>query len=221
VSIVIDDFGVDLEIARKFATLPFPINFSILPHQRYSRAIARLAHAHNHEVLLHLPMEPQGFPKVNPGKGALLLSMSNGRMKKALQSSLDSHPYISGVNNHMGSRFTEHEHSMEVVLKELKRKGLYFLDSRTSKRTLGLSLAQKLRVPSAGRDIFLDHVRTETFIRSQIKKLIRKAKVQGRAIGIGHPYDVTLRVLTHEAGRFRQQNIEVIPLKTLIGNRFR
>lgn len=215
-AIVIDDFGIDYEAAKKFVSLPVPITFSILPYQRHSRAIARLAHENHKEVLLHLPMEPQSYPRTNPGKGALLLSMSPGRMRSTLREALTSTPYISGVNNHMGSRFTEDEKCMQLVLEELKKRGLYFLDSRTSPRSQGCRTAERLHMPACSRDIFLDHVQTETFVRSQIQKLIRKAKIEGTAVAIGHPHEVTHRVLAEEAHRFRRDNIRVISLGKLI-----
>jgi len=215
-AIVIDDFGVDLRAAERFASLSIPVTFSILPNERHSRRIAHIAHAQNREVILHMPMEPRGYPKVNPGKGALLLSMSDRSIRSALRTALDSHPYISGVNNHMGSRFTEDEAAMRVVLRELEHEGLYFLDSRTTPRSLGFSLAERLHMPAGSRDVFLDHEITETFVRSQIRQLIRKAKIQGSAIAIGHPHEVTYRVLRHDQYLFQEENIQVVPLGDLV-----
>lgn len=216
VAIVIDDFGPSLDAARKFVSLPIPVTFSILPHQSQSREIARLAHSQGREVLLHLPMQPIDYPKVDPGPGALLLSMSETTIQEKIRSALDSHPYIAGVNNHMGSRFTEDREYMELVLKELNRRGLYFLDSHTSARSLGHSLGRKLRMPTGQRDIFLDHTVSEKFISSQIEQLIRKAKIQGSAIAIGHPHAETIRVLHKKAKRFQEENIEVVSLGKLI-----
>ncbi|NLI82448.1 MAG: hypothetical protein GX443_12310 [Deltaproteobacteria bacterium] len=216
IAIVIDDFGLDLEVAKKFLKIPLPLTFSILPHQKYSREIAELAYSHHHEVILHLPMQPQGYPMKNPGKGALLTSMSHELLKKAISSALEVSPHFTGVNNHMGSRFTEDRHGMHVFLRELKEKGLYFLDSSTSPRSVGLALAEELQVPTAKRDIFLDHVPTEDFVRSQIATLIRKARTEGKAVAIGHPYDVTLKVLTQEANRFRDEGVAVLSAGELI-----
>ena len=123
VAIVIDDFGPNLEIAKRFLELPIAITFSILPHQRYSQEIAELAHANHRQVILHMPMEPQGYPKVQPGKGALLLSMSREAVQQSLNNALDATPHVTGINNHMGSRFTENAALMKTVLDDAKSDG--------------------------------------------------------------------------------------------------
>lgn len=210
VAIVIDDFGLNLEMAKRFLTIPLAITFSVLPFQTHSEEIARLAGSHGHEVILHLPMEPQQYPRINPGTGALLVSMSPESIQRAVRTALDACPNVSGVNNHMGSRFTQNPASMRVVLSELQRRGLYFLDSFTTDKSVGYSLARQLNLPSIRRDIFLDHTPTERFVRGQIVQLIRRAKIQGSAVAIGHPYKSTYKVLAEEAGRFKKEGIAVV-----------
>ncbi|MDY0041892.1 MAG: divergent polysaccharide deacetylase family protein, partial [Desulforhabdus sp.] len=216
VAIVIDDFGRNLEIAKKFLNIPLPLTFSVLPFQAHSEEIVRLASSRGHEVILHVPMEPRGYPRIDPGPGALLVSMSPDKIQQALRTALDAYPRISGVNNHMGSRFTEKTDSMRLVLTELGRRDLYFLDSYTSDKSVGYSLARKLNVASRRRDIFLDHTHTEGYVRSQIRQLIRKAKIQGSALAIGHPHDCTYKVILEEAERFKREGIAVVPSGKLI-----
>ncbi len=216
VAIVIDDFGQDLKMAKEFLDIPLPITFSVLPHQPHSKEIARLAHSRGREVLLHMPMEPRGYPQVDPGKGALLLSMNAQAIESSLRTALDTSPFFRGVNNHMGSRFTESAPAMELVLRELAQRDMFFLDSRTSASSMGVFAARKLQVPTGRRDVFLDHVQTEGFVRSQIDKLIAKAKTRGSAIAIGHPYPCTLKVLKEQAGRFAQEGIAVVPCGELM-----
>ena len=179
-----------------------------------------MAHAQHREVILHVPMQPQGYPMNNPGKGALLVSMSSDAVRKNLQTAFDTSPHFTGINNHMGSRFTENPGPMKVLLTELRQRGLYFLDSSTSPKSVGYSLAQELQVPSRKRDIFLDHTPSEEFVRSQINQLIRKAKIEGSAVAIGHPHEVTLRVLTKEAKRFQEEGIAVVSSAELMLNSF-
>ncbi|MGV8073887.1 MAG: divergent polysaccharide deacetylase family protein [Syntrophobacteraceae bacterium] len=216
VAIVIDDFGQNAEVAGKFLTIPIPLTFAVLPYEAHSKEIAELAHSNHHEVLLHIPMEPKGFPKVNAGPGSLLLTMTGDAVRKSFKTAMDFSPYISGVNNHMGSRFTEDSDRMKVVLSEVHYRGLYFLDSYTSPQSVGCSVARELNMPYLRRDVFLDHSRSEAFIRSQLNTLIRKAKVQGAALAIGHPHEITLQVLMQEASRFEKEGIAVVPAKELV-----
>ncbi|OIQ01475.1 MAG: hypothetical protein AUK55_01495 [Syntrophobacteraceae bacterium CG2_30_61_12] len=216
VAIVIDDFGRDLEMAREFIRLPFPVTLSILPRQPHSREIAELAHRHQRQVMLHLPMEPRGYPKTNPGSGALLLAMSEAEIVRTMNLDLDNSPYAVGVNNHMGSGFTEHADKMRIVIRELQRRRLFFLDSFTSARSIGLSLAEQAGLPARRRDIFLDHEQSPQFLNRQLKQLLRQAKIQGSAVAIGHPHALTLNVLREHAELFAAERIEVVALSELM-----
>lgn len=216
VAIVIDDFGHDVKIARKFINLPLAMTFSILPHLPHTAEIAALAAAHGHEVMLHMPMEPHGYPKIDPGRGALLVAMKPQEMVHEIDRALRENPYARGINNHMGSKFTEDAQAMRVVLRHLKERGFYYLDSYTSAHSVGMAVAQELGMPCVKRDIFLDHEPTEAFVRRQLGELIRRAKVEGQAVGIGHAHPVTLKILEHEAETLEKEGIEVVPLKKLL-----
>lgn len=215
-AIVIDDFGNDLEIAKKFLELPIPITFSVIPDQKYTAQIAQLAHAHNRQVILHLPMEPLGYPQNNPGVGALLLSMSSETIENKVKSAFDSSPYFAGMNNHMGSRFTQNPTAMRIVLTEVQRRGLFFFDSSTSPQSVAYSEAKQMQLPCIRRDIFLDHDPSLTAIRSQIRTLIRRAQVEGMATAIGHPRLATWRILASESQSFSKERISVVPLGELV-----
>lgn len=217
-AIVIDDFGTDVRIAEAFLAVPLALTFSVLPHQTHSQEIADTVHARGHEVLLHLPMEPHGYPQVNPGHGALLASMSTDKMLESLQLALAAVPHASGVNNHMGSTFTERAEPMKLVLSEIHRRGLYFLDSFTTPRSTACALADEMRMPCERRHIFLDHEETEDFVQAQVSRLIRSAKLQGNAVAIGHPHACTLQVLKQEAARFQKERVAVVPLRQIVAN---
>ncbi|MFZ2446978.1 MAG: divergent polysaccharide deacetylase family protein [Syntrophobacteraceae bacterium] len=216
VAIVIDDFGRDLESAKKFLSLPFPVTFSVLPFQAHSAEIARLAHSEGREVILHLPMEPQGYPRPDPGRGALLLSMSGDAIRSAMGSALDVSPYFRGVNNHMGSKMTENPKAMKTVLEELNRRGLFFLDSCTSSKSRAWVVAREMKMPGRRRDIFLDHNPSADSVRAQISKLIRKARAEGTALAIGHPHQATLKALREASGEFGKHGVKIVPASELM-----
>ena len=198
VAIIIDDFGYDSVIARKFSELGVEITFSILPFSPQRNKIARIAHEKNFEIMLHLPLEPFEYPRVNPGPGVLLASMSPDSLIAQLKKDLDSVPYIRGVNNHMGSRVTTISTKMYQIFSILKKRDLFFIDSRTSRDSLCKPSARLLKIQFGERDVFLDHAVDPDSIRKQIRRLIRLAQHQGEAIGIGHPHKTTYRVLREE-----------------------
>jgi len=195
VAIIIDDFGYDLNLAKRFMALDTKLTCAVLPHSVYFRQIAEQAQKEGHEVMLHQPMEPNEYPMIDPGPGALLSSMSPDERIKQLNANIDLIPGVCGVNNHMGSKTTTMSDEMNQVFTVLKKRGLFFIDSRTTAATLSMSSARLFKVPFAERDVFLDHVRNASEIRAQVEHLINIAEVHGKALGIGHPYEVTYEVL--------------------------
>jgi polysaccharide deacetylase 2 family uncharacterized protein YibQ len=190
---------------------------SVLPHQAHSREIAELAHRKGREVILHLPMEPLDS-RENPGRGALLLSMSGDEIRRNISAALDTSPYFDGVNNHMGSRMTRDVQIMKTVLLELKGRDLFFLDSMTTNESKGWKVAMELKMPTLKRDVFLDDNPSADAVRSQISRLVKIAKVRGTALAIGHPHEATLKALQEVAGHFREEGIEVVAARDLMNH---
>ena len=215
-AIVIDDLGHDGRLARRFLKIDGHLSFSVLPYGTFSGSIARRIHLAGRDLLLHLPMEPKGYPEVDPGAGALLIDMPKGELVRTLRKNLDSIPHIDGVNNHMGSRFCEYEQKMRVVMNELKKRDLFFLDSRTTSRTKAYSVALQLNLPAAKRDVFLDNIQTSHAIRGQMRRLIQLAKLKGQAIGIAHPNETTLKVLKEVIPELPGQGVKLVPVSHLV-----
>ena len=215
-AIVIDDLGQNPAHIRRLSDMGIPMTVSILPHLPYSRSTALRAAEANMEILLHLPMEPFDFPEKRPGPGALLVEMTDGEMREQLLKNFDVVPGAVGVNNHMGSRLTADGRAMEILMKELKKRGLLFLDSKTSPRSLAFDTAYQYNIPVAERDIFLDAFDDPAFIEGQTRKLMAAARRRGVAIGIGHPYDSTLEVLDRMKEEILASGIEWVHLSELV-----
>src|SRR5918994_1279195 len=152
VAIVIDDVGLDRPRSKRAWELPGPLTMSFLPYAKDLREQAKAAGGGGKELMLPLPMEPNG--RNDPGPNALLVSLSDAELRQRTTAALDSFDGFAGVNNHMGSRFTTFKPGMETVLRQLKGRGLMFLDSRTSAQSVGDQLAQEMAVPSIVRHVF-------------------------------------------------------------------
>ncbi len=215
VAIIIDDLGYDSSIAKQFLNLDAVLTFSILPHSPLQKKLAKAARKKGYEIILHLPMEPFEYPAANPGPGVLLASMSPDTLIHQLKLNLDAVPYISGVNNHMGSKITADSTKMRQIFTILKKRGLFFIDSRTTKETLCRASAGLLHIPFAERDVFLDHDQSPDAIRRQIRRLIQIAEKQGEAIGIGHPHTSTYKVLQDELGNLKTK-VRLVPASKII-----
>lgn len=207
--LILDDVGFDHQPLSAAMALDPNINFSVLPNAQHGVEFARRLHAGGFEVLCHLPMEPEGFPQISPGDGAILTSMSDDEIAHATTTNVSSVPFARGVNNHMGSRATADTRVMRSVLSSIPR-GMYFIDSRTSGASVGLATARQMRVPSAARNVFLDDVQTAGAIRSEIGALRDAAEHRGVAIAIGHMYPATIRALADAVPQLRRDGFRFI-----------
>ena len=193
ITIVIDDVGIDRPHSKRAWELPGPLTMSFLPYAKDLREQAKAARARGQEVMLHLPMEPNG--RADPGPGALLVSMSENEIGRKTAAALDGYDGYVGVNNHMGSRFTAYKPGMQTVLQQIRARGLMFLDSRTTKDTVGDQLAQEIGVPSMSRNVFLDDDESIAAIRKKLAETEEVARRQGFVVAIGHPHEATLQAL--------------------------
>ena len=209
VAIIIDDIGYDKNIAQKFLDLDAVLTFSILPYSPHDKKIAKMAHSKGFDVMLHLPMEPNEYPLINPGPGVLLTSMSPDQLINQLNEDLNDVPFVKGVNNHMGSKMTTVAPQLYQIFSVLKKRKLYFIDSRTTVDTLYGPSAQLLQIPFAQKDVFIDHIPKPDFIRKTIHRLIKIAGSHGEAIGIAHPHTTTYEVLREMLPELKEKTILV------------
>jgi polysaccharide deacetylase 2 family uncharacterized protein YibQ len=195
IAIVLDDWGYNQNNIHYLSEIKQPMTISILPNQNYSQIVSYEARKKGFEVILHLPMEPNASEKVRLEPNTILTSMKEERVRAILKDDLDNLNGAAGVSNHMGSRATGDAGLMTVVLKDIKARGLYFLDSYVSGRSVVLALSRRIGARVAKRDIFLDNNNDPAYIRGQISRLKSVADKRGYAIGIGHDRPATLGVL--------------------------
>jgi len=215
VAIIIDDLGHHSEPDLEFINLDLPLTLSILPSAPFTDVMVQEATRNAREILLHQPMEPKDYPCVKPGPGALLLSMNDLEIKAILDGNLRQLPGARGINNHMGSSFTESPEKMSLFLRELKIRGLFYIDSRTTKGTVGPEQAKKIGLPAAQRTVFLDNNPNPDVISNQMEHLLKVARESGSAIGIGHPYPETLEILREYQNSLKSEVI-IVPVSQLV-----
>jgi polysaccharide deacetylase 2 family uncharacterized protein YibQ len=216
IAIIIDDLGYDPAIADQFIGLGAPVTLSILPNSPFAREIAESAHRNGIETMLHLPMEPVEYPAVDPGPGALLTAMSADDLIAQLNRNIDQIPHAVGVNNHMGSKMTASSSQIYQVFSVLKQRGLFFIDSRTTSRSVCQASARLFKLRFAQRDVFLDNRLEPAVIRFQLDQLVEAATTHGEAIGIAHPHEMTLQVLKGTLGELVLQ-VQLVAASELVG----
>lgn len=192
VAIIIDDVGFDVDLARSFLDLKSPLTLSVLPTAPHAQAIAREAVGRGVEVLLHLPMEPKESNGEGPGAGALLANMGEEEFVGTLNGHLSKIEGVKGVNNHMGSLLSEREDKMALLFRELRKRNLFYVDSRTTPQTVAAKVAAEMKVPVASRSVFLDNELSQEAMKIQWDRLLALAREQDYAVMIAHPHRETL-----------------------------
>jgi hypothetical protein len=207
-ALVIDDLGyIQPELVTRLCSLPVAFSVAVLPYQEHTRTSAEIAHSLGKEVMLHLPMEPIGFPGPgrDPGPNAILFNLPEPEVRRRVRLALDEIPYRVGVNNHMGSRITPDRTRMSWVLQEIKARKFFFVDSRTEKDSVAYDVAEELHVPSVQRRVFLDDDKAFPEMEKQWERALKLAEKDGFVLIIGHIYPETVEALEKLVPRTKGQ----------------
>jgi polysaccharide deacetylase 2 family uncharacterized protein YibQ len=215
VGIIIDDVGAVKETMDEFLQIDAPLAWSILPFTPFARECAILGKEHGHEIMLHLPLEPVSAAE-DPGPGLILRSFTENQIMNQFTLDLLSVPDAVGVNNHMGSAGTADYRLMLILMNELKKRNLFFVDSCTTSLTVGEKCAALYRVPVAKRNIFIDNERDMASKISALKELLRQALKYGTAIGIGHARKGTGEAIFAMLPQFAAAGVEIVPVSQLV-----
>lgn len=213
-ALVIDDLGRSLADLDPLERLKVPLSYSVLPFEEDTVPVVERLRKQNAEILCHLPMQPQNAE--NPGPGALLDDMPEEQLRQLAAAALDAVPGAVGANNHMGSRLSADAGAMRSVLSVLAERKLFFLDSRTSSRSVGYRTAVALGLPAAERQVFLDDDPDPEAIRQQFRRWLELSRTRGAAIAIGHPHPTTLQVLAEEIPSAQAAGYEFVPVSWLL-----
>lgn len=216
IAVVMDDMGGSLATMRELLRLKVIITPSILPGTSRAVPATALLQDEGREYMIHMPMQPRSYPQTNPGSNALLLGQTDDEIRRLVRSYMAGVPGAVGGNNHMGSRYTAESEEMRVVLRELKQHDLFFIDSRTIGNSVAFSEARKMGLKTATRNIFLDNQEDVSYIRQQIRKMVRMAGKNKEIIAICHPYAETLEAFRLEQEWLRQQPVDFVSASNLV-----
>jgi hypothetical protein len=217
-SIIIDDLGNNLDYGSEVIDLPGPVTLAFLPHTEYASELADRAYSSGKEVMLHLPL--QSVRHYNQTPGTLKLHMTHNEFISQLEQNIDSVPHIKGINNHMGSLLTRHPGHMDWLMATLAQQGdLYFVDSKTTNKSVAPLFARKHGVPHLDRDIFLDPDPRPETIHREFARFINKAKQTGYAIAIAHPYPGTIQFIREHLYELEKEGIRLVPVSEIIAYR--
>lgn len=221
-TIIIDDVGENYALLKAFTRLPIELTFAVWPFASATQSsVAHLQSLH-HAPLIHFPMEPFGYPDINPGKGAITTDMTSLEIEEHVRRALLAIPNASGINNHMGSLFTTTSTYVTYFINAITKLNptLYIVDSFTHPNSLLYSTAQRAQLTAFVRSIFIDNVRTVEDTIQQLYKAQHIAQKYGHAIAIGHLVPTTLEALK-DFIQHKQRNITIISLDTYVKKHYK
>ncbi len=214
IAIVIDDWGYNLNNFPVLKQIKYPLTLAVLPNLVYSHKISQEAQRLGFEIILHLPMEP--LEKFKLEETTITTDMDEQVIINILSRDFESIPHLKGISNHMGSKATRDIRVMSIIFTDLKKRGLYFLDSYVTPSLVCADLADQMHIRFAKRDVFLDIKEDPVQIMKQINKLKTRANLYGRAIGIGHDRGPTLRVLKEVMPKLEKEGYRFVFVSELL-----
>jgi len=212
IAIIMDDMGNNLSRGRQAIAIDEPLTYSFLPNTTHARVLATDAFSAGKEVMVHLPME-SSVPRTM-GTGVLTRSQDKQIFLDTLNNALTEVPHAVGINNHMGSALTQEMEPMTWLMATLQERSLFFIDSRTTHKTVALTVAHRQAIPAASRDIFLDNERSFEYLDRAFTELLRVARTRGTAIGIAHPHPETIAYLRSRLPSLNEPRL--VPVSRLI-----
>ena len=193
--LVIDDFGYRNDsVSDGFLDLNIPITCAIIPGHLQSRKFAQKAFAAGKEVIIHMPMESS---LNTPGEDEYKIKsgMTSEEVEWRIREVLKEMPEAIGMNNHQGSKATTNGKVMSVLGSVLKANNKFFIDSRTTSKTVAEEIMRSIGVPTIRRHVFLDNDDSKDKISERIDEVARLAQKQGIAVAIGHAKANTLKAI--------------------------
>ena len=215
IAILIDDMGEARAWSDRAVALPGPLTLAFFPHAPDLAAQVDAARRAGHEIMLHMPMEPDDVAE-DPGPEPLLTGLDEVELRRRAVAMLDSFTGYVGVNNHMGSRFTRDAAALGTVLAEVAARGLLFVDSRTAPGTLVERVAGELGIPAIRRDVFIDNQADDGEIAAQLAELEALARARGFAVGIAHPRPRTLDALAAWLPEAVGRGVVLVPISAIV-----
>ncbi len=213
IALIFDDLGESLQDLKDLYALKIPLTISVIPNLKFSKNIAHIGSRCGFSVFIHLPLEPKAGNRYRTDKYRFITTdMSKREIESLLRFYLNSIRIAIGVNNHMGSKATEDSKLMATVVREMKKRNLSFVDSRTSLNSVAYKIADREGLVCGYNEGFLDATDDRLEIEKSLSELIKKATEKGKIIVIAHPRKNTINFLKNNLSALRKK-VEFITIK--------
>lgn len=222
IAIMITGLGIHQEATKNAIDgLPGEISFAFSPYGNGLQDWIHRARDMGHEVVLQTPMEPFDYPDNDPGPSTLLaegevpVNMSRFRW---IMSRITG--YI-GITNFMGAKFTSKEKAVAPILRELERRGLYYIENGVSHRSKVAKLSKQMGLGYSKADIIIDEKKTVEDIENSLERIERIATTTGMAFAVGSNYPATIEHLKIWVNTLEAKGYQLIPVSAKVKKQLR
>ena len=217
IALIISNLGLsDTYTKATLELLPEDITLSFSHVAPRLKSWVREARQKGHEILLDIPMEPIGFPKNDPGRATLLTSSNEVENLNRLEHIMKQAGGYVGLLGTLGTKFMLHSETFLPVLRSIKQRGLIYVDSRSTSRSLGPELASSIQLPKAFNNVFVDKEPSQEKIKNKLDELERIALKRRFAVGIAQPLPITIEILSQWTKGLKTKQISLAPITAIV-----
>lgn len=216
IAIVVTNMGLSVAATdHAINALPGAITLAFAPFADGLKDAINRARSKGHEILLNAPMEPESYPRSDPGPNALLTSLSEAENQDRLAWILTRGEAYVGIANLTGGRFAQSPEHLQPVLKTLRQRGLLYLDRWVGPQSQVGAMAKELELPFAGVQFVIDQEPTKAGIDGRLAELERAARRDGRVVGLALPYPLTLERIAIWASGIDTRGVILAPVSAV------
>ena len=217
IALIVTNLGLSATYTKAaLKLLPEDITLSFSHVAPRLKSWIREARQKGHEVLMDIPMEPLGFPKNDPGRATLLTSSNEVENLNRLEHVMKKAGGYVGLLGTLGTKFMLHSETFLPILKTIKQRGLIYVDSRSTSRSLGPELASSIQLPRAFNNIFIDKEPSNQKIKGKLDELEKIALKKRFAVGIAQPFPLTIEILSQWAEKLKAKQISLAPITAVV-----
>ena len=220
VALLIGGMGLNTGLTLKaIADLPPEVSFAFAPYGNALQRLVDKARAAGHEAFLQVPMEPFGYPSINPGERTLLAAPDDGSNLDNLMWFMGRFSGYVGIINYMGARFAANDAALRPVLTQMKTRGLVFVDDGTlsggqfdkTSQAVGLDFVHSSRIIDTSSNV--------DDIVANLKKLEDAANGGALVLGTGSGLASTIEAVSGWARNLDARGIMLVPASSLFRRR--
>ena len=112
----------------------------------------------------------------------------------------------------MSARFTASEPALTPVLREAAKRGLLYVDDRSSHRSLAGQVASASNLPFAKAEVTIDAVPTPANIDRALSRLEALARERGVAVGVTSALPASIDRIAQWAKSLKSRGIVLVPI---------